>query len=335
MSLLRLAEGDLAAAAGGIKRALAEDVHGQLHRFPLLSAQAEIALASGKLGLAEAASSEMDEIARVYGTAALRAAACYAQGAMQIATEEPKAALDTLRQALRLWKEADVPYEAARTRFLIAEAYRKLEDPDSALLELQTAASTFRRLGAALDLRRATKLLEQWGQPGAKPARVTKTFMFTDIVKSTNLVEAMGDEAWGDLLEWHDRTLRGLFLANGGEEIKHAGDGFFVAFDRPDDAMDCAATIQRTLADHRRAHGFSPKVRIGLHCGDATRKGRDYEGGQVHLAARIGAFAAGDEILISKTSYSESRRHLEISDSRTVTLRGIAEPVEILSLDWR
>jgi ferredoxin len=28
------------------------------------------------------------------------------------------------------------------------------------------------------------------------PRRVVKTFMFTDIVRSTNLVEALGDEAW-------------------------------------------------------------------------------------------------------------------------------------------
>ena len=28
------------------------------------------------------------------------------------------------------------------------------------------------------------------------PRRVQRTFMFTDIVKSTNLVEALGDEAW-------------------------------------------------------------------------------------------------------------------------------------------
>jgi class 3 adenylate cyclase len=159
--------------------------------------------------------------------------------------------------------------------------------------------------------------------------------MFTDIVKSTNLVEAMGDEAWGDLLEWHDRTMRSTFLANGGEEIKHVGDGFFVAFDRPDDAMDCAVAIQRTLADHRRAHGFSPKVRVGLHCGEATRKGADYEGGQVHLAARIGAIAESDEILLSRTSCTESVRRHEISEPRLVHLKGIAEPVDIVSLSWR
>lgn len=38
--------------------------------------------------------------------------------------------------------------------------------------------------------------------------RVVKTFMFTDIVKSTNLIEAIGDEAWQALLRWHNQTLQ-------------------------------------------------------------------------------------------------------------------------------
>src|SRR4029453_8198439 len=34
------------------------------------------------------------------------------------------------------------------------------------------------------------------GARSQEPSRVAKTFMFTDIVKSTNLVEVLGDEAW-------------------------------------------------------------------------------------------------------------------------------------------
>ncbi|MEX2552916.1 MAG: adenylate/guanylate cyclase domain-containing protein [Actinomycetota bacterium] len=336
MSLLRLAEGDLASAAGGVKRALAEEVRGQLHRFPLLHAQAEIALASGDLGLAETATAELDEIAEVYGTAALRAAAAGIQGALEIARDEPAGAVDTLRRTLRLWKEANVPYESARTRVLLSEAYTKLGEPDSALLELRTAGAAFQRLGATLDLRKTHALLG--GETGTRPkpaSRVTVTFMFTDIVKSTNLVEAIGDEAWSQLLDWHDKTLRSLFLANGGEEVKQVGDGFFIAFDQSEDAINCAIAVQRTLAEHRRAHGFAPRVRIGLHCGDATRKGSDFEGGQVHVAARVAGLASGDEILISKTSCTASKRDFSGAETRTVSLKGIEKPVEIVTLDWR
>ena len=63
--------------------------------------------------------------------------------------------------------------------------------------------------------------------------RVLKTFMFTDIVGSTNLVEALGDEAWETLLRWHDQTLRSTFVAHQGQEVVATGDGFFVGFDSP------------------------------------------------------------------------------------------------------
>ena len=71
----------------------------------------------------------------------------------------------------------------------------------------------------------------------ADPQRVLKTFMFTDIVKSTNLAEALGDEAWQAVLGWHNETLRALFAAHQGREVVSTGDGFFVGFDTPDSAI--------------------------------------------------------------------------------------------------
>jgi class 3 adenylate cyclase len=98
--------------------------------------------------------------------------------------------------------------------------------------------------------------------------------MFTDICKSTDLVELLGDDSWEHLLTWHDQTLRSSFTAHGGEEIKQGGDGFFVAFPTPSAALDCAVDIQRSLSQHRRHHGFSPQVRIGLHEAEATKRGK-------------------------------------------------------------
>ena len=56
--------------------------------------------------------------------------------------------------------------------------------------------------------------------------------MFTDIVGSTNLVEALGDEAWETMLRWHNTALREVFAAHNGDEISTTGDGFFVSFAR-------------------------------------------------------------------------------------------------------
>jgi class 3 adenylate cyclase len=165
------------------------------------------------------------------------------------------------------------------------------------------------------------------------PQRVLKTFMFTDIVKSTNLIEAIGDDAWQMLLHWHDDTLRSLFAAHHGEEIDATGDGFFLGFDSPEVAISCAVAIQRRLAEHRQAHGFAPQVRIGVHASDATQEGRRFRGKGVHEAARISSLAEGNEILASHQTAMGCR--FPISQFRTVTLKGISKPVEIVSIEWR
>ena len=115
----------------------------------------------------------------------------------------------------------------------------------------------------------------------------------------------MGDAAWEPLLQWHDRTLRAEFERWNGEEIKHGGDGFFVAFGDPDDGIACAAAIQRALARHRAEHGFAPSVRIGLHAGEATSRDGDYFGSAVTRAARISAAAGAGEVLASADLVAE------------------------------
>jgi class 3 adenylate cyclase len=166
-----------------------------------------------------------------------------------------------------------------------------------------------------------------------RPRRVMKTFMFTDMVGSTQLVEALGDEAWEVLLRWHDDTLRSLFAAHQGEEVTATGDGFFVGFDSPEAALACAVAIQRRLAEHRRANGFAPQVRIGVHASEATQVAQNFRGKGVHEAARIAALAGGGEILASQVTAADSR--YQTSDRRSVALKGIAEPIEIVTVDWR
>jgi class 3 adenylate cyclase len=156
--------------------------------------------------------------------------------------------------------------------------------------------------------------------------------LFTDIVKSTDLLELLGDEAWELLLRWHDQTLRSLFAAHHGEEVATTGDGFFVGFADPDTALACAVAIQRALVEHRKAHGFAPQVRIGVHAANATQVGRNFTGKGVHEAARIAALAGGGEILASRQTVTP---RFSVSEPRSVTLKGISQPVEVVAVAWR
>lgn len=341
LSLVRLAEGKVKSAAASIKRALADESPDRLHRAHHLPAQVEIAIAVGDMDSARSATEELENIAKAYGIPALEARAASARGALLLAEGDAEGARRHLRRAWHLWQEVDAPYEAAKARMLLAAAYRAEGDEEAAALELHAARSTFERLGAALDIRRAVELL------GAEAAAVvgreamasgqtaTRTFMFTDIVKSTRLVEAVGDVAWLDLIRWHDQTLRSLFARHGGEEIDHAGDGFFIAFNDAAAAVECAVAIQRTLADHRRGHGFSPQLRIGLHTAAATRAGQGYKGKGVHEAARIAALAEGEQILASHETVNGAPTRFGASEPRTVSLKGFSEPVQVVTIDWR
>jgi len=337
LALLRLAEGKVTAAQTSIRRAL-EETRDRLARARLLPAQVEIAIAAGDLETAQSASGELEDIGTAYDTPALRAYAACSRGALQLATGNAAEARNSLRESVRQWQELDSPYEMALARMLLSSAYRAMGDPEDAQLELQAARSAFQRLGALPDLRRADEQLKDAGTVGRQAAvgkHASRTFMFTDVVKSTPLVEAIGDEAWADVVRWHDQTLRSLFATQDGEEADHAGDGFLVAFNDPTAALECAVAIQRALAEHRHTHGFAPQVRIGIHSSQAVQERGKYKGKGVHEAARIGALAEGGEIVVSGDTLAGSPPRFPAISPRTVTLKGISQPVTLYSLDWR
>lgn len=202
-------------------------------------------------------------------------------------------------------------------------------------MEFNAAAGTFERLGAAPEaarmsaLRRSSEPDRSMPDPGRTAVR---TFMFTDIVRSTNLIEAVGDEAWGRLLAWHDDAIRTLLLQHDAEEVHHAGDGFFVAFSSADGALACALAIRGRLEEHRRQHGFAPSVRIGLHSSEALQTPAGYEGRGVHIAARIGALADADEILVSGAVLDSAQAQPDHGGLRQERLRGIAKMIDVATL---
>jgi class 3 adenylate cyclase len=175
--------------------------------------------------------------------------------------------------------------------------------------------------------------LQSARRDAATVQRVEKTFLFTDIVGSTSLAEALGDEAWEGLLRWHDEALRALFTVHHGQEVVTTGDGFFVGFDSPEDAIGCAVAIQKRLDQQRREHGFAPQVRIGVHYASAQQVQGNYRGKGVHEAARIAAVATGSEILVSRATAEGTG--FRLSEPRTVALKGLSEPMDVVSVTWR
>jgi class 3 adenylate cyclase len=130
----------------------------------------------------------------------------------------------------------------------------------------------------------------------------TVTFVFTDIEGSTQLLQELGDEAYGEVSGDHRRLVRKTFGSRGGTEIDTQGDAFFFSFPRARDAVGAAVDAQRALRDHEWPEGKEVLVRMGVHTGEPHVGDEGYLGLDVVRAARISAAGHGGQILISETT---------------------------------
>ncbi|MEU6858770.1 adenylate/guanylate cyclase domain-containing protein [Glycomyces sp. NPDC046736] len=143
---------------------------------------------------------------------------------------------------------------------------------------------------------------------GARSARLPSgdvTFMFTDIEGSTRLASGLGAERYRVVLHRHRALVREVLAQAGGVEIDTEGDSFFVAFHDAAAACEAAARIQAALAaadwpDQGTGAGpVRPRVRMGLHTGEAWPSAGGYATPEVHRTARICSAAHGDQVLAS------------------------------------
>jgi len=125
--------------------------------------------------------------------------------------------------------------------------------------------------------------------------RALSTVLFTDMVASTAHAAELGDRAWRDVLDEHDRSSTAAVRDHHGQLVKHTGDGIMATFDRPALAILCA----QALTDRLASAGIV--IRAGIHTGEVEVRGSDIGGIAVHIAARIAAAASPREILVSHT----------------------------------
>jgi DNA-binding CsgD family transcriptional regulator len=157
LAQMRLAQGQVGAAAASIRRAL-DEAQDHVTRSRFLLTHVDVMLAGRDVGAARAGADELKRIAETLDASVLRASGAYSNGAVLLAEGNPQAALWALRQAWGIWQELEAPYEAARVRVLIGVARRELGDEDGAELEFDAARRVFRELGAVPDLTRLDSL---------------------------------------------------------------------------------------------------------------------------------------------------------------------------------
>ncbi len=164
-------------------------------------------------------------------------------------------------------------------------------------------------------------------------------FLFSDIEGSTRLARALGADRWASFLQAHDRLIDDAVEREGGQVVKHEGDGTFAVFGGPTAVHGAALTAvaiargMTTMGD-----GEPARVRIGLHLGDGrlTGGGSDYVGLDVHYAARIGAAGNGGQIVLSAAAADRLRGSLppgtELADEGHRRLKDFDEPRPVFRL---
>jgi class 3 adenylate cyclase len=123
----------------------------------------------------------------------------------------------------------------------------------------------------------------------------------------------------------------------GGEEIDSAGDGFFIVFADAGQAVLAAAELQRRLHDLEVRPGEPIGVRMGIHVGEAIRRGREVVGREVNLAARIGASAVPGEVLVSQELRDElvDSARFTFGAARSASLKGFSDDHVVYPVAWQ
>ena len=194
LCLMRAAEGDPTGALRSLRETL--DSGDALVREPgaLLAACVAVALAAGEVDQARDSLAKLEARATQAPSPEPLAAAATAAGHVALEEGQLEPAIAALRQGIARYFDMHAPYEAARARVLLSRALQASGDGAAARLEGEAARATLERLGASIEL-----------EPGIsagslRPRGALMTFMFTDMVGSTRLLDELGDDGWNEVL---------------------------------------------------------------------------------------------------------------------------------------
>ena len=157
--------------------------------------------------------------------------------------------------------------------------------------------------------------------------RVLSSLLMSDIVDSTRLAAAMGDQAWRQVLATHNAIVRRHLDRYRGREVKTTGDGFLATFGSAVAALRCAASIRDEVRD------AGVEVRLGIHTGEIEITSGDVSGIAVHAVARIMAAAGPSEVLASAVPVTLSDgAGLRFDPRGPHDLKGFDRPLELYAL---
>jgi ATP/maltotriose-dependent transcriptional regulator MalT len=146
---------------------LAEEYLGRMpaedrtERVPGLDILVRARVAEGHFEQARDTLAELTSIAKKVGTEPLRATVAYAEGCLQAAEGNHKAACARFEESVSFFEQNHTPFEAARSRHELAQSLLALGRPEPASRSLRAAREAFEELGAARHAGAARMLMQE------------------------------------------------------------------------------------------------------------------------------------------------------------------------------
>jgi class 3 adenylate cyclase len=129
----------------------------------------------------------------------------------------------------------------------------------------------------------------------------TVTFLISDVVGATRLLDRHGDAAV-TALDRHENLVREVVQAHAGAVFTGGGDNFGSVFDNPLDAVEAAIDLQRRQRLEHVDEVGPLSVRMAIHSGVAQPYHGDYRSPNTYRAFRLAALARGGQVLISHST---------------------------------
>jgi adenylate cyclase len=159
-------------------------------------------------------------------------------------------------------------------------------------------------------------------EAGADLGRLRVAIAFADLAGYTRLTEEAGEEQALDIVERFVESVE-LTLPDDARVIKTIGDEVMVV------GADASALVDWAVGFQALNAGQRPLPRIGIHSGDALYRDGDYYGRAVNLASRVGARAAGGEVLVTEEVVAAAGGHLAFEPIGEVKLKGFKDATDL------
>jgi DNA-binding CsgD family transcriptional regulator len=167
LAALRVARGELAAAATVLRRRLRAVGEDRLGSAALLELLVEVEIGLGDADTATARAQRLVALGEARGSGAIAVRGERALGRALTARGDASAAVDHLERALEGFARLELPLETGRARLLLAAALAGADRP-AAIAEARDALQGFEALGAARDADAAAALLRSLGVKAAR-----------------------------------------------------------------------------------------------------------------------------------------------------------------------